>query len=62
MLAPCSRGLGRRRRFQHVAEAGYTRLTMEGITARRYSEQRRAARESLTCQHFAQRPGDSSGR
>jgi len=86
MLAPCSRGLGRRRvawtamaeprhlgrltgaasgrrRFQHVAEAGYTRLTMEGITARRHSEQRRAARESLTCQHLAQqRPGDSSRR
>ncbi len=84
MLAPYSRGLGRRRvawtamaepvhlgrplgaasgrrRFQHVAEAGYARITMEAIIDGAVSSA--AVRESLTCQHLAQqRPGDSSRR
>ena len=51
-----------RRRFQHVAEAGYARVTTEAIIDGAVVSSA-AAREPLTCQHLAQqRPGDSSGR
>jgi hypothetical protein len=44
-----------RRRFQHVAEAGYARVTMDAIIDGAV-EQRRGSRAAQ------QRPGDSSGR
>jgi hypothetical protein len=51
-----------RRRFQHVAEAGYARVTMEAIIDGAVVSSA-AVREPLTCQHLAQqRPGDSTVR